>query len=80
LIFPKVFPPSADITSGMTISGTSGSTVLSQLTDASPEQLQTGVIMLKKEQDLMKQQGEAMINMLEQIPTGLTAQGLDVYA
>jgi len=41
---------------------------------------EVGVAVLKKTQDQMKQQGEALIKMIEQTSNGSDRQRLDVYA
>jgi len=64
----------------MTISGSTASTVLSNVTNAEGTVAEVGVAMLKKAQDQMKQQGEALIKMIEQTPNGSDVQRLDVYA
>ena len=64
----------------MTISGSTASTVLSSMTNAEGAAAEVGVAMLKKAQDQMKQQGEALIKMIEQTPNGSDGQRLNVYA
>jgi hypothetical protein len=64
----------------MTISGSTASTVLSNATNAEGAATEVGLAMLKKAQDQMKQQGEALIKMIEQTPNDSEGQRLDVYA
>jgi hypothetical protein len=64
----------------MTISGSAASAVLSNVASANGAATDVGVAVLKKAQDQMKQQGEALIKMIEQTPNGSDGQRLDVYA
>ena len=64
----------------MTISGSTASTVLGNVANADGAATEVGVAMLKKAQDQMKQQGEALVKMIEQTPNGSDGQRLDVYA
>ena len=64
----------------MTISGSTASTVLSNVANAEGAAAEVGVAMLKNAQDQMKQQGEALIKMIEQTPNGSDGQRLNVYA
>ena len=50
------------------------------MTNAEGAAAEVGVAMLKKAQDQMKQQGEALIKMIEQTPNGSDGQRLNVYA
>lgn len=66
----------------MTISNSPTSLLDSVLTAQTTRQ-EIGVAVLKKAQDAMKQQGEAMVQMLEQAGAQPTTDGkslLDVYA
>ena len=66
----------------MTISNAPTSLLESVITAQSTRQ-DVGVAVLKKAQDTMKQQGEAMVQMLEQAgaqSSGATKSLLDVYA
>lgn len=63
----------------MNISGLNTTPILSDLERASPEETPIAVAMLKKAQDQMKQEGVAMIRMLEDsAPPEL--RRLDTYA
>ena len=63
----------------MNISGLNTTSILSDLERASPEETPIAVAMLKKAQDQMKQEGVAMIRMLEDsAPPEL--RRLDTYA
>ena len=64
----------------MTISGSTAATALSNVANAEGAAPEVAVAMLKKAQDQMKQQGEALIKMIEQTPNGSDGQRLDVYA
>ena len=64
----------------MTISGSTASTVLSSVANAEAAATEVGVAVLKKAQDQIKQQGEALLKMIEQTPNGSNGQRLDVYA
>jgi hypothetical protein len=56
------------------------SSLLDSVLNAETNQQNVGVTVLKKAQDLVKQQGEAMVKLLEQ--SGVSADGskLDTYA
>ena len=75
----QVFTNQTDLTA-MTISGSTASTVLSNVANAESTAAEVGVAVLKKTQDQMKQQGEALIKMIEQTSNGSDRQRLDVYA
>ena len=64
----------------MTISGSTAATGLSNVANVEGAAPEVAVAMLKKAQDQMKQQGEALIKIIEQTPNGSDAQRLDVYA
>jgi hypothetical protein len=64
----------------MTISGAYGPTILDNLANGEAADTQVQVALLKKAQDQMKQQGEAMVRMIDQTPTGGDEFHLDVYA
>ena len=53
---------------------------VSNVANAEGAAAEVGVAMLKKAQDQMKQQGEALIKMIEQTPNGSDGQRLDLYA
>ena len=63
----------------MTISGNPIS-LLDSVLAAQKVQTEIGVAVLKKAQDQVTQQGEAMVRMLEAIPSPSTAPLLDTYA
>ena len=63
----------------MTISNSPTSLLASILT-AQTAQQDADVAVLKKAQDVDKQEGQAMVNMLEQIGPQAVAGHLDVYA
>ena len=75
----QVFTNQTDLIA-MTISGSTASTVLNNVANAEVAATDVGVAVLKKAQDQMKQQGEALIKMIEQTPNGSDGQRLDVYA
>ena len=64
----------------MTISGSTAATVLSNVANAESAATEVGVAVLRKAQDQMKQQAEALLKMIEQTPNGSDGQRLDVYA
>ena len=64
----------------MTISGSYGTTILDNLAGGEPTDAQVQVALLKKAQDQMKQQGEAMVRMIEQTANGSEQFRLDTYA
>ena len=61
----------------MTVSGQPANSLLDSMLNAQTAQADIGVSVLKKAQDAEKQQGEAMVQMLEKCGTGPL---LDVYA
>ena len=54
--------------------------LLGSVLDAQAARVTTDVALLKKSQDLMKQQGQAMVEMLEQAGTVDPTRFLDAYA
>ena len=67
----------------MTISGSSPASLLDSVLQSQAMRQEIGVSLLKKSQDVMKQQGEAMVQMLEQAGACQSCEGgrrLDVYA
>jgi type 1 fimbria pilin len=64
----------------MTISGSTAATVLSNVANDEGAATEVGVAVLKKAQDQIKQQGEALIKLMDQTPNGSEGQRLDVYA
>ena len=62
----------------MTISNSTS--LLDSMMTADAAQQDAGVAILRKAQDVTKQEGEAMVNMLEQIGPQAVAGRLDVYA
>lgn len=65
----------------MNISGSPATSLLDSVLSAQTTQAEIGVAMLKKAQDVEKQQGAALIQMLEQAaPRNPDDYHLDVYA
>ena len=65
----------------MTISGYGSSAVINNSQDSQKGSSDVGVTLLKKAQDQMKQQGEAMVKMIEQSSSAAAKYTkLDVYA
>lgn len=66
----------------MNVSGQPATSLLDSLLKAQTTRVDMGVAVLKKAQDVDKQQGAAMVQMLEQasIRTGENGQLLDTYA
>ena len=64
----------------MTISGKPPVSLLDSVLDAQAARVTTDVALLKRSQDLMKQQGQAMVEMLEQAGTVDPTRLLDAYA
>lgn len=65
----------------MTISGYGSSTLINNTPDSQNANTDVGVALLKKAQDQMKQQGEAMVKMIEQSSAACSdCHKLDVYA
>lgn len=62
----------------MTINGQAPTSLLDSLLNAETARTEAGVALLKKAQDVQKQQGEALIEMLEQ--SSVPTQRLDTYA
>ena len=67
-------------TGRMTISGSYGPSVLDNVAGGESSGAEVQVALLKKAQDQMKQQCEAMVRMIDQAPTGVDQFHLDVYA
>ena len=63
----------------MTISNQPGS-LLDSVLQAQTTQQDVGITVLKKAQDLVKQQGQAMVNLLEQAGVSADGSKLDTYA
>ncbi len=68
----------------MSVSATSGTSLLQSVLDSQSSRADTEVALLKKVQNLMKQQGHAMIEVLEQAGAvscpDCRGQNLDTYA
>ena len=67
----------------MNISGSSPVSLFDSVLQAQAMRQEMGVSVLKKSQDVMKQQGEAMVQLLEQAgqpSSGEIGQMLDAYA
>lgn len=64
----------------MTINGQSGLSLLDSVMSSETARVDAGVSVLKKAQDVEKQQGAAMVNMLEQSVSAAPGRLLDVYA
>jgi hypothetical protein len=67
----------------MSISGSTGTSLLQSVLDSQTRRADTEVALLKKAQNVMKSQGHAMIEMLEQAGSAgknQSGQLLDVYA
>lgn len=64
----------------MTISGQSPVSLLDSVLQAQTTQTDIGVAVLKKVQDAVKQQGEAMVKMLAQAAPQPDGRRLDAYA
>jgi hypothetical protein len=64
----------------MTISGQPATSLLGSILNAEQTRVDAGVSVLKKAQDAAKQQGAAMIQMLEESAPQPVGQRLDVYA
>jgi len=56
------------------------SSLLDSVLQAQTTQQDAGVTVLKKAQDLVKQQGQAMVNLLEQVGVSADGSKLDTYA
>ena len=56
------------------------SSLLDSVLQAQTTQQDAGVTVLKKAQDLVKQQGQAMVNLLEQAGVSADGSKLDTYA
>ncbi|MCX6885917.1 MAG: YjfB family protein [Verrucomicrobiota bacterium] len=64
----------------MTITGQPATSLLESILDAGSARQDIGIAVLKKAQDAEKQQGEAMVNLLEQAGQPQSDQRLDVLA
>jgi len=67
----------------MNISGSSPASLFDSVLQAQAMRQEMGVSVMKKSQDVMKQQGEAMVQLLEQAgrpSSGKSGQMLDAYA
>ena len=70
----------------MTISGQAGMSLLDSILSAQSARTEAGVTMLKKAQDVEKQQGQAIVELLESagntpsVPASPVGSQLDVYA
>lgn len=64
----------------MTISNQPGPSLLDSIVNAQGTRTETEVAVLKKAQDVDKQQGEAMVQMLEKSGIDPNRPRLDVYA
>lgn len=67
----------------MNISGSTSLSLFDSVLQTQAMRQEMGVSLLKKSQDVMKQQGEAMVQMLEQAGACQSCEGgrrLDVYA
>lgn len=64
----------------MTISGSSPTTLLESALTAEKTRADLGVAVLEKAQDVTKQQGAAMVNLLEQAGAPVQNGHLDAYA
>jgi hypothetical protein len=64
----------------MNVSSQPATSLLDSVLNAQTTQVDIGVTVLKKAQDAAKQQGEAMVKMLEQAAPNLESGHLDTYA
>ena len=64
----------------MTITGQPAMSLLDSVLSADKTRTDVGVAVLKKAQDAEKQQGEAIVNLLEVSGTPPNSPGLDVFA
>lgn len=64
----------------MTINSQSGTSLLDSVLQAQSSREDANVALLKKAQDVEKQQGAAVIDMLEQSVPNLSQSRLDTYA
>ena len=64
----------------MNVSSQPATSLLDSVLNAQSTQVDIGVSVLKKAQDAMKQQGEAMVKMLEQSAINPDGRLLDTYA
>ena len=64
----------------MTITGQPGTSLLDSVLNAESARVDIGVAVLKKAQDTDKQQGQAIVQLLESAVATPAKPGLDVYA
>ena len=64
----------------MNVSSQPATSLLDSVLNAQNTQVDIGVAVLKKAQDAVKQQGEAMVKMLEQVAINPDGRHLDTYA
>lgn len=64
----------------MTISGQSATSLLDSILKAETTRMEMSVAVLKKAQDITRQQGEATVALLEQAALLPASPNLDVYA
>ena len=64
----------------MNVSSPQATSLLDSVLNAQSTQVDMGVTVLKKAQDAAKQQGEAMVKMLEQTSINPDGHHLDTYA
>lgn len=64
----------------MTVTGQSPTSLLESVLDAQSARVDMGVAVLKKAQDTEKQQGEAIINLIESAGAPAAQPALDVFA
>jgi hypothetical protein len=64
----------------MTITGSPATSLLDSVLNAEKTRAEAGVAVLKKAQDAQKQQGQAILSLLEAAGAPATQPGLDVYA
>ena len=64
----------------MTINGDAYSASLQAIDTSSNFETQKGVSLLKKANDQIVQQGQALIEMIDSVPTGDRSPGFDTYA
>jgi hypothetical protein len=64
----------------MTITGQSAASLLDSVLNAETARVDIGIAVLKKAQNAEKQQGEAIVNLLESAGAAPARPGLDVFA
>lgn len=86
-MFTKVAPRAlklpcseTDVLATMSVTDRPGTSLLQSVLDARATREAMSVAVLEKSQDVMKQQGEAMVQLLEQAGTVLSGRLLDAYA